>query len=940
MTTITMNKQLKKTLLIGLGAIVFFLGLSYAFVPEVLDGKIVNQGDIQHYIGMSHEMSRWNAEHPDDPTYWTGSMFSGMPTAPITVVGGGDATKLLYDALLLGYRPATYLFVALLGGFLLMLALGVDWLLAIGGAVAIGFCSYHFQIIEAGHNTKMQAIAFMPWVLAGLIWTYKVALGDPTIKSWGDENPAGGSKSSCHGLTSACGSKTSCHGITVASWWARTVLAASLFGLALSFEIKANHVQITYYLALMIALYALMMVAWVLWKHRDRLKEFLIASGLLLVLGVLGIGTNANKLLPINDYQPVSIRGGSELTASEDGQKAQNGGLNLDYMTTYSYGWNELPNLMIPNWNGGGCGARTSLKGSRTAQAFAARSEAKLRQEQVEVQQELASLSAQRQEYLNYFYQQEVLDGREPEEAERVAGQQLRQYESDLKKYDSMIRSELQQNLEEAEKTASQLMYWGPQPPTKGPLYVGCISIFLFVLGLCLYEGKEKWWLLAVTVMAALLAIGYNSDGTPYYGIQKWAANTLPMYSKFRDVKTILVLLHVALPMLGFLALDRILKKGYDRKRFLRGLGIASGACGLFLLIAATVRRSFSGPIDAQYQLEKDLVDALAADRSALLSGDLRICLVLILAVAAILLVFYLAPERKEMWLSRNRRPVAAGAIGVLILANLFTVGHRYLNEDHFITPGDFEKVYQERPVDRAIHELDPGKTARVLDLTEFASAIPSYHHRCIGGYSPAKLQRYEDLLQRYVYNGNDPTVMDALNAKYIIHSASADGLEINDGAFGPAWFVDRTLQTETPDQELEAIAYTNLWNTAILGPDFRGAAPDRLPGDETDEVELLSYAPNQMHYRYHAASERILVFSEIYHKDWKATLDGQPLELFRTDWVLRGAVVPAGEHEIIMRFDPKVYARGRGISLGSSLALLLILLLSAGGSLWLCRKR
>ena len=164
-----MDKKLLKNIGIGLVAIVLFLVLSYGFVPQVLDGKIVNQSDISGYIGMSHEMSEWNAAHPDDPTYWTDSMFGGMPTTAISTQNGGDYTQSIYNLLLTGKRPATYLFIALLGAFLLMLSLGVSWPLALGGAVAVAFCSYNFQIIQVGHNTKMQAIAFFPWVLAALV---------------------------------------------------------------------------------------------------------------------------------------------------------------------------------------------------------------------------------------------------------------------------------------------------------------------------------------------------------------------------------------------------------------------------------------------------------------------------------------------------------------------------------------------------------------------------------------------------------------------------------------------------------------------------------------------------------------------------------------------------------------------------------------------------
>ena len=875
-----MDKKLLQKIGIGIGAVLFFLGLSYAFVPEVLDGKIVNQADISHYVGMSREMTVWNDTHPDDPTQWTGSMFSGMPTTPITIVGGGDATQPVYDFLLLGRRPATYLFIALLGGFLLMLALGIDWLLAVGGAVAIAFCSYNFQIIEAGHNTKMQAIAFIPWVLAALIWTYKQALKD-----------------------------------SKASWWARTVLGAALFGLALSLEIKANHVQITYYLALMILLYAVTMTVWVLWKRRDRWKEFFIASGLLLVLGGLGIATNANKLLPISDYKPVSTRGGSELTQPGGGNLSQ-GGMSLDAMTRYSYGWTELPNLFIPDWNGGGSGARISLENSKA---------------------EAAWKDALTDDYVGQAMQMGYSYG----EAE------------------SLIRREYGKEIAKAAHSYTEgLMYWGPQGGTKGPMYMGCITVFLFVLGLCLYDGKERWWLLAVTVMAVFLSIGYNVDGSYFYGAQRWASSWLPMYGNFRAVSMILILLQVALPMLGFLVLDRILKRQYEPKRFLRGLGIAFGVTGGFALLSLVIPRSFMAAGDANY-MDDTLMAAMAADRKALLTADALLCFALVAAVAAILAGFYLLPE-KDSWISRNRRPVAAGAIGLLVLLNLFGVGHRYLNESHFVTPRDFNKAYAERPVDREIKKKDPKRTARVLDLSgdTFNSAIASYHHRCIGGYSPAKLQRYDDLIMTYLWGevslakayagtydwstiGYNMPVVNLLNGRYII---APDGkLAENPYAFGPAWFVQGTVQTESADEEIDAIGNPealSLHEWAVLGPDFRGAAPASLPGSETDSVELLSYAPNQMRYRYEAASERLLVFSEIWDKDWTATVDGQPLPLFRADWILRAAVVPAGKHEIVMRYAPAVYERGRGISRASSIPLLLIVLLAAGACLWLGRKK
>ena len=211
--------MMKKNLIISLCAVLGFLVLSYAFVPELLSGKIVNQSDISGWQGMSHEKLQWDKAHPDSPAAWTGSMFSGMPTASIQSSTKGDWTQTLYDLLLTGKRPATYLFISLLGAFLMMLAFGVSPIVAIGGAIAVTFCSYNIQIIQVGHNTKMQALAFLPWVLAALVFTYRCAAGSV------GNGQAGGRE----------GIKR----------WSLTLLGAALFGLALSFQIKANHPQIS-----------------------------------------------------------------------------------------------------------------------------------------------------------------------------------------------------------------------------------------------------------------------------------------------------------------------------------------------------------------------------------------------------------------------------------------------------------------------------------------------------------------------------------------------------------------------------------------------------------------------------------------------------------------------------------------------------------------------
>ena len=837
-----MDKKLLKNAVIALGAIVLFLGLSYGFVPQVLQGKIVNQSDISGYIGMSHEMSEWNAAHPDDPTYWTDSMFGGMPTTAISTQNGGDYTQPLYNLLLAGKRPATYLFITLLGAFLLMLSLGISWPLALGGAVAVAFCSYNFQIIQVGHNTKMQAIAFFPWVLAALVYTYR----STKVKG---------------------------------RWLAKTLLGAVLFGVALSMQIKANHQQITYYLAILVLLYALVELIDVLTKNKDRIGRFFIASALLLVVGGVGIATNVNKLLPLAKYTPNTMRGGTELT-TEGATKG--GGLDLDYATAWSYGWQELPNLMIPNFNGGSSAQPVDPAKSETIQ---------------------------------------------------------------------LLRRAGQSNLREIAKGLP--LYWCPQPFTAGPMYMGAITVFLFILGLFLYRGKEKWWLIVGTVIAVLMAVGSH-----FMAFTKLCFNVLPLYNKFRTVSMALVVLQVTLPVLGFLTLDRIVKDSYDRKDFLRKSGIAfaltGGLCLLFALIP-TLAGDFTAASDAGQQ--DILVEAFQADRIALMRRDALTSFVLI-AVAWGFLLWACLPEKAE---SKASRKVIAGlAICALVAVNLFAVGKRYLNADHFTTPKDFSKPFAERPVDQMI-KADPDPSYRVLDLSVnvFNSSVPSYHHKSVGGYSPAKLQRYQDLIEHYltgeinaVYGSMETAetiddveaglpatpVLNALNTRYIIIGGDY-APAYNGKALGNAWFVDGVVPAATPDEEIAFLGSADLRHQAVIGKDMPDVA--FAPADSTDTIVLTAYAPNKLRYHYKAAGDRLAVFSEIYYPDgWKAQVDGKPVDVLRADWTLRAAALPAGEHDIVMRFEPDSYRVGAGISRASSITLILLLLLSIAGLFLPARKQ
>ena len=879
-----MKKELLKNIGIYAGILLLFVVLAYSFTPQVLDGKIVNQSDIASWKGMANEAVTHNAANPEDPTAWTNSMFGGMPTTATIDSFEGDWTDAIYDFFLTGRRPASYLLIALIGGFLLMLSMGTSKLIAIAGAIAIAFCSYNMQIIQVGHNTKMQAIAYFPWVLAGVIFTYRMAMR--SVADAQDDKKE-----------------------NKISWLPKTVLGATLFAFALSFQIKANHPQITYYLAIVIFAYAIGQFVYLCINKDKRhlLENFFIASALLLVIGSVGIATNANKLIPTYKYTPYTMRGGSEL--SGDGDSHSNKGLDLDYATAWSYGIEEMPNLLIPNFNGGASAGELPLD-SETGK---------------------------------------------------------------------LLKRAGQPNLKQTMKHLP--LYWGPQPFTAGPMYMGAITVFLFVLGLILCRGREKWWLVAASVIAIFLAWGNH-----FMWFTKLWFDYAPMYNKFRTVSMALIVLQTTMPLLGFYVLDRILNEKYDKMTLTKAGFIAYGVTAGFCLLCAMipgVAGTFVGSSDAG--MSEVIVDALAADRATLLKKDAIRSLVLISCVFALILWAFRKPKvdavgKNGSFVLKGRTAIVAAAVILLVWFDLFSVGKRYLNKSHFITPKDFTAHYEPRVVDEVIHQ-DEDPNYRVLDLSvnTFNDAIQSYHHKCIGGYSPVKLQRYQDLIERYIApeinafygmadgavtiseiedNLSELKVVSMLNGKYIIVDPQASPV-YNNYAYGNCWFVEDYVPAATPDEEIALLASTDLRNTAVIGEDFAWArksfagAQDISSHIPNEYLRLTHYSPNELRYDFSSGRERAAIFSEIYYPEgWKAwiepagaygkisgghyqpTAEGTLIDLFRADWMLRGAIIPQGEGTLIMRFEPESYQIGENISRASSIFLILLLLVSAAGAI------
>ena len=416
----------------------------------------------------------------------------------------------------------------------------------------------------------------------------------------------------------------------------------------------------------------------------------------------------------------------------------------------------------------------------------------------------------------------------------------------------------------------------------------------------------------------------------------------LPLYNKFRTVSMALVVLQVALPLLGFVALDRIVKGEYDSKALRKGgittLAVTGGFCLLCALVPGLFG-SFSGGADSGMQ--DILVEALVKDRIALFRADALRSLLFILAAAGVLFWGYRS----------GRRRIAAAAVCVMVLLDMFPAGKRYLNAGHFVTPKDFDKPFAERMVDKIILE-DKAPQYRVLDLTVnvFNSSVPSYHHKNVGGYSPAKLQRYQDLIERYLtgeinglykvlssaetleevsdYMAASTPVLNALNTRYVIVDGNF-APAVNDAALGAAWFVSDVVTASTPDEEIALLGSVDLAKTAVVSDGISPGALTVIPGEvEESHIELTSYAPNRLNYHYSTSEDRVAVFSEVYYPDgWTATVDGRPLELFCADWTLRAALLPQGEHDVEMYFLPKSYKTGAAVSAAASLLLMLMLL-------------
>lgn len=808
-----------------------FVVIAYLFTPQVFEGKVVNQSDISSWRGMAQEIISYNENNPDStPALWTNSMFSGMPATTISVVYEGDYTDYIYKSLFWGVRPPSYLILCMVGAFLMFLAFGVNIYIAFIGAIAVTFCSYNLQIIQVGHNSKMVAIAFMPWVIAAVAYAFRYK------RLWG----------------------------------------ALFFAFALSFQIKANHPQITYYLAMIVLAYGLSELIFAV-KER-RFKPFLYTALVLLVAGTFGIASNVNHLWPTYEYSKYTMRGGSEIKSEENPESTDSKGLDLEYATQWSYSPSEIPNLFIPNFNGG------SSSG-------------------------------------------------------------------ELSKDSEVYRVLKENNYRGAEQVIKQLpIYWGGQPFTAGPMYMGAITIFLFVLALFLLGAKYKWWVLIVSGVSILLSWGGH-----FMPFTELFFKYAPLYNKFRTVSMILVILQITLPLLAFIVLNKIVNGSFEKvkvkRAFILSLSFTAGVSLLFAIFPS-LAGSFTSGYDSS--LPKAIADALIEDRQSLLAADaLRSFAYVILAATAIWFANEGRLKVKYMYI----------ILALLVSVDMLGAGKRYLNSDHFVKKYNFENQYNKRAVDEIILK-DNDPNYRVLDLSvnTFNDSHVSYHHKTIGGYSPAKLQRYQDLIDYYISPemariskdlegsqsiedaqqkfGNYP-VLNMLNTKYVVLGADIPPIE-NINRYGNCWFADSIVFVSGAKEEIVSLSRYNLSNTAIVERTFEPIVPKVIEkGDSLDYIKLSSYSPNELIYEYSTAKERVAIFSEVYYpKGWKAYIDGEEVSIFRSNYILRSLLLKPGRHEIKFSFLPESFVKGERYSSVISLMMILALLFMAAFELRRIYKR
>jgi len=870
-------KDFLKPILPHLLVVIAFLGLTAIYFYPAFSGYQMKQGDITRFKGMAQEIKEYRRAFGEEPL-WTNSMFGGMPAYQISVKYPNDILGVIDDVVSLGLpRPANYVFLYLIGFYILMLSLRIRPGLAFVASVAFALSSYYFIILEAGHNSKAHAIAYMAPMLAGIIWAYR----------------------------------------------GKYLLGGIVTALFMALQLKANHVQITYYFGFLLIFFGIAKL--VEFARKGEVGDFVKASAIVLAAVIVGVLANANVLLNTYEYSKYTTRGKTELTIKSDGSSNEDiatTGLDREYVTQWSYGKGETLSLLIPNARGGA----SSLLGS---------------------------------------------------------------HPDAIKKVDRR----LQQNV------AQSNAYWGDQPFTSGPVYVGALVVLFFLLGLAFVKGPLKWALLITAVLTIALSWGKN-----LMGLTNFFLDYIPGYNKFRAVTIILSITELVFPILGFLFVKKLLETPEmiveEKKKFFA----IAGGLSLLVLIMAITPRSFFDFMSEQEQISLqsrmndenatmivEYSEGLKTAREAIFTADAwRTFLFLIIGSG---LVWFYA--RKKL-----QSKIFIAAIGLLIIVDLWSVDKRFVNNekdrgryiqweekenniaafsaeqaDLDILESELElnplvadavkkaaedfktqsrsgakrKLSKDAVNDVKFGALRFNTNYRVLPLSgTFQDFRTAYFHKSVGGYHGAKLKRIQELYDFHLGQEiaalqtalqNDPTVesinsrlrnsdiINMLNTRYIIYNSQAPPLA-NTESLGSAWIVNNLIQVENADEEIVQLGEIDVANEAVVDKRFAEQIEGFSPSPDSEPaIAVEEHLPNYIKYIFDSDSDEAVIFSEIfYDAGWKAYLDGELADHFRANYILRGMIVPAGSHTIEFKYEPQTFQTASIISTSASVILLLVI--------------
>lgn len=840
-------------------AIAIFAILTLIYFKPLLSGKELRQHDIAMHKGMSKEIADYREKHHSEPL-WTNSMFGGMPAYQVSTKYPGNWLTSL-DNLFKLYLPLPggYLFLYFLGFFILLLCLEVNPWLALVGAIAYGLSSYFLIIIQAGHNSKANALGYLPALIGGIILLFR------------------------------------------GRYW----LGLSVTALFTAMELNANHVQIAYYGYILIGF--LIVGYFVQALKEKKLANFAKAMAFFLAACLIGILPNAGNLLTTNEYGKLSNRGKAELTINPDMSSNKNvlsGGLDKDYATGWSYGVGETFTFLIPDFKGGASG---------------------------------------------------IIGSADP---------------SALKKVDPEYR----------EMVSNSDAYFGDQPSTSGPVYIGAIVVLLAIIGLFVVKHFVKWPLFIVTILTVALGWGHN-----FMGLTSFFMDHVPGYNKFRAVSMIMIVAEFTLPLLAILAINEMMKiKSWDDKiklsllkrevslkKLIIGVTAVIGGFCLISYLAPEMVNTFHKTAELEMTIDRyvragypedqarqrigEMMPQIELAREAIFKSDAVRSLVFILLGFVALYLYFTGKIKKELFY---------GALGLFIFIDLWTVDRRYLNDKSFATKAENQEYISGKSMADEEILKDTGLDYRVLNLTvgPFDDASTSYYHKSIGGYHGAKLRRYVDLIDFHLRpeinilykdlssaGTSDSSlaklmarlqVLNMLNTKYFILPAGEDGNKAvplkNSQANGNAWFVKSLKTVATPDSEIVTLGKINTRDMAVANIKYKTEMGLKENYKGEGSIQLISYEPNDLVYETNATDEGFAVFSEIYYPfGWNAYVDGQLKPHLSVNYVLRGMPLPAGKHRVEFKFEPQTYKTGNSIALVGSI----LLLITVGAGIFMNRR-